>query len=218
MSPVGDYLSHSDSHFSFVLPEEATIRAAASECKSLFPQPQHLRLAFLIPGILRPEKSLHQVSVSEALDTFRINTLGPLLLAKYFSPFLPRKSQAPEPPGDGTLPDPSVIAIMSARVGSVSDNQLGGWFTYRASKAGVNSIVKSIDISLRQRCGDHATCIALHPGTVKTELSKDFWSSTPNEKLFDPAFAAEKLLRVVQQVGLDGRGRCWDWKGEEILP
>lgn len=107
---------------------------------------------------------------------------------------------------------------MSARVGSTTDNSLGGWYSYRASKAAVNSIVKSVDIYLRQRCGDSAMCVGLHPGTVKTDLSAEFWESTPKEKLFTPEFAAEKLVQVVRDVGLDGRGKCWDWRGQEIPP
>lgn len=107
---------------------------------------------------------------------------------------------------------------MSARVGSTSDNSLGGWYSYRASKAAVNSIAKSVDIFLRQRCGDKAMCVSLHPGTVKTGLSEEFWGSTPVEKLFSPEFSAEKMIEVVNTVGVEGRGRCWDWKGTEILP
>ncbi len=107
---------------------------------------------------------------------------------------------------------------MSARVGSTSDNSLGGWYSYRASKAAVNSIAKSVDIFLRQRCGDKAMCVSLHPGTVKTGLSEEFWGSTPVEKLFSPEFSVEKMIEVVNTVGVEGRGKCWDWKGTEILP
>ena len=107
---------------------------------------------------------------------------------------------------------------MSARVGSISDNNLGGWYSYRASKAAVNSIAKSIDIYLKQSCGDNAMAVALHPGTVKTALSEEFWGSMPKEKLFTPEFAAERLIQVVKNVGLDGRGKCWDWQGKEIEP
>lgn len=116
------------------------------------------------------------------------------------------------------LPASGVLALMSARVGSISDNSLGGWYSYRASKAAVNSIAKSIDISLKQRCGENAMCVSLHPGTVKTELSEEFWGSTPKEKLFTPESAAEKLVQVVKDLGLEGRGKCWDWEGKEIPP
>ena len=107
---------------------------------------------------------------------------------------------------------------MSARVGSITDNRLGGWYSYRASKAAVNSIAKSLDLYLEQRCGKNALCVTLHPGTVKSRLSKEFWGSTPKEKLFTPRFSAEKLIQVVKNVGLDGRGKCWDWDGKEIPP
>lgn len=82
----------------------------------------------------------------------------------------------------------------------------------------MNSIAKSVDIYLEQRCGEKAMCVSLHPGTVKTGLSEEFWASTPKEKLFTPEFAAERLIEVVKDMGVRGRGRCWDWKGEEIPP
>ena len=93
----------------------------------------------------------------------KINTLGPLLLSKHFSPFLARRSTKLESIPD--LPASSVLALMSARVGSTSDNRLGGWYSYRASKAAVNSIAKSVDIYLGQRCGDNAMCV------VRTSLA-----------------------------------------------
>ena len=157
-----------------------------------------------------------QVDFEDALATFRINTLGPLLLSKHFAPLLPRKSTRLDL--IDSLPASAVLALMSARVGSISDNILGGWYSYRASKAAVNSIAKSVDIYLKQRCGDNAMCVSLHPGTVKTGLSEEFWSSTPKEKLFTPEFAAERLCEVVKYTGLPGRGRCWDWEGKQIPP
>ena len=108
---------------------------------------------------------------------------------------------------------------MSARVGSISDNStLGGWYSYRASKAGVNQLARTFDIGLKQSAGEKAMCVALHPGTVKTGLSEEFWGNVMREKLFSAEFAAERLCEVVRGVGLEGRGRCWDWEGKEILP
>jgi len=121
-----------------------------------------LQLAFCIPGVLHPEKSPTQIDAANALSTFKINTLGPLLLSKHFTPFLPRKSNTLS--AYTWLPKVATFALMSARVGSISDNALGGWYSYRASKSAVNSIAKSIDIYLRQRCGGKAMCVALHPG------------------------------------------------------
>ncbi|CAL3964074.1 unnamed protein product [Diplocarpon coronariae] len=202
--------------------DESTISRAAEEAKSMFPpSSHHLHLAFSIPGILYPEKSPSQLSHENLTHTFAINTIGPLLLAKHFSPFLPKKSTtlpSAEECEDLGIPPQAVWLNMSARVGSTSDNGLGGWYSYRASKAGVNSISKSLDLYLRTRSGDKALAIAYHPGTVKTGLSKEFWGNVKEEKLFSPDFAVEKMLGVVRGAGLEGRGRCWDWSGREILP
>lgn len=199
----------------FSLLDENTISEAASHCKSRFSS-SYLRLAFCIPGILHAEKSPAQINAENALSTFKINTLGPLLLTKHFSNLLPRRSTTLE--RIPNLPASAVLALMSARVGSMTDNKLGGWYSYRASKAAVNSIAKSADIYLGQRCGGNAMCLSLHPGTVRTGLSEEFWASTQPGKLFTPEFAAEKLIQVVKDVGLDGRGKCWDWEGKEIPP
>ena len=199
--------------------DESTIASAAQYCSDRF-KSTHLHLAFLLPGILHPERSPAQITASEALSTFQINALGPLLLAKHFSPFLPTRSTSllvPEDQAD-TLPSCAVMALMSARVGSTSDNKLGGWYSYRASKAAVNSIAKSVDIFLQQKAKEKAMCIAMHPGTVKTGLSEEFWGSVKEEKLFSAEYAAERLLDVIRDLGVEGRGRCWDWEGKEIAP
>lgn len=204
------------SHYSPV--DEETIQAAASHASTLFPKKEaYLHLSLCLPGLLFPEKSPTQINHDDALLTFRTNTLGPMLLLKHFSPFLPRKATelATNTPG---LPAQATWATMSARVGSISDNQLGGWYSYRASKAGVNQLTKSFDNYLRTSAGEKAMSIALHPGTVKTGLSKEFWGNVKEGKLFTPDFAAEKLMEVVNSKGVEGRGRCWDWKGEEVPP
>ncbi|KAG9248068.1 hypothetical protein BJ878DRAFT_100743 [Calycina marina] len=201
--------------------DEKTIKRAAEEAELMFPKDKyHLRLAYSIPGILHPEKSPSQIDLKEIRDTFAVNTIGPLLIMKHFWEFLPTKStdiskQTPDTTG---LPPHSVWLNMSARVGSTSDNSLGGWYSYRASKAGVTSISKSFDNYLRNKSGDNAIAIAYHPGTVKTGLSKGFWQSVQNDKLFAPEWAVDKMVGVANSVGVERRGRCWDWKGEEVLP
>jgi NAD(P)-dependent dehydrogenase (short-subunit alcohol dehydrogenase family) len=108
---------------------------------------------------------------------------------------------------------------MAARVGSTTDNRAGGWYGYRASKAAVISFTRTFDLRLRAVAGPAAIAIALHPGTVRTGLSEPFWNGVPPEKLFSPDFAAECLVRVATSLDVDrGRGRCWDWKGQEIPP
>jgi len=197
--------------------DEQTIADAAASCDDLFPKKQnYLHMGFVLTGILFPEKSPQQIEYDDALLTFKTNTLGPMMMLKHFSPFLPRKStRLSESSG---LPKSAVWATMSARVGSITDNGLGGWYSYRSSKAAVNQMTKTFDNYLRTAAGDNAMAISLHPGTVKTGLSKEFWSNVKEEKLFSPEFSAEKLIDVVCSRGKEDRGKCWDWKGEEIPP
>lgn len=208
--------------------DETTIADAAAHCKSRFPSSKdaisHLHAAFVIPGILYPEKAPSQLEADKTLRTFQVNTIGPMLMLKHFSPFLPRKSTAlpsAEEVGDGLPAAYATWLTMSARVGSISDNALGGWYSYRSSKAAVNQVVKTFDAYLKISAGDKAMAMAYHPGTVKTCLSKDFWDNVKDEKLFSPAFATEKLLEVVRSHEgnlAERRGKCWDWKSEEIKP
>ncbi|KAL8904443.1 MAG: hypothetical protein Q9171_007046, partial [Xanthocarpia ochracea] len=172
--------------------DESTLTAATSHIHTLFPPSTHyLHLAFCTPGILHPEKSPAQISYASALETLKVNTLGPLMLLKHFSPFLPRKSTLLASSASSPLPRHATFAIMSARVGSITDNTLGGWYSYRASKAGVNQIVKTFDLHLRHTSGEKAICVGLHPGTVKTGLSREFWGNVKKEKLFEAEWVAE---------------------------
>ncbi len=144
------------------------------------------------------------------------------MLMKYFEGFLPRKAAHLDlDQGNGAqlaMPSHAVWVNMGARVGSVTDNRLGGWYSYRSSKAAVNSLTKSLDHQLVTRSGGKAMAISYHPGTVKTSLSREFWSSVANDTLLDPEVAVEKMADVVTGVGLEQRGRCWDYKGEEVPP
>jgi NAD(P)-dependent dehydrogenase (short-subunit alcohol dehydrogenase family) len=205
--------------WSWSLVDESTIADAAATCKEQF-NSHSLQLAFIVPGVLFPEKSPTQVNADDALLTFQTNTLGPLLMLKHFSPFLPRKSATPSQDEDEMkgLPSIASTAIMSARVGSISDNRLGGWYSYRASKAGVNQLVKTFDNHLKMASGENAMAVALHPGTVKTGLSKEFWGNVKKEKLFERDWVAERLVDVVKGVGMEGRGKIWDWDGKEVSP
>lgn len=194
--------------------DESSVASAASVAKDMFPRDQfHLRLAFALPGVLTVEKSPEKVDFDLARKAFEVNALGGLMLSKYFMGFMPRKVDE----STEGLPKHAVWVNMSARVGSTSDNRSGGWFSYRGSKAAVNSITKALDIHLRNR-GGGSMAVAYHPGTVKTEFTKQFWGSVSEEKLFDVDDAAEKMRRVVWGLQRDDGGKCWDWKGEEILP
>jgi NAD(P)-dependent dehydrogenase (short-subunit alcohol dehydrogenase family) len=207
-------------HATLISKEEGTITEAAAACREKFPTSSHgLHLAFVVPGILHPEKSPAQIDADEALLTFRTNTLGPMLMMKHFSGFLAKKKSeyATKEDLEG-LPPISTMAFMSARVGSISDNHLGGWYSYRASKAAVNQLVKTFDNHLKTASGEKAMSIALHPGTVKTEFSEEFWGGVKKDKLFEKEWVAEQLVNVVNNVGIEGRGRCWDWNGKEVMP
>jgi len=209
---------------------ESSIAEEAARCKQLFPAKSdgssHLHLAFLIPGLLHPERSPHQLDLANIEETFRVNTFSHLLFLKHFGGFLPKKSTKGLEDGEmfkGVPKGHATWAAMSARVGSTSDNTLGGWYSYRASKAAVNSLVRTFDRHLIASAGEKAVAVSLHPGTVKTGLSKEFWSNVKEGKLFEKEFAARRLIEVVNGFGGKagaerGRGRCWDWKGEEIAP
>lgn len=197
--------------------DEQTVADAAQQVSGVLDKKSsYLHLSMSIPGILFPEKAPSQIDYDDALLTFRTNTLGPMMLLKHFSAFLPRKATKLEKL-EG-LPGRAVWANMSARVGSITDNALGGWYSYRASKAALNQATKTFDNFLKTSAGENAMSITLHPGTVKTGLSKEFWGNVKEGKLFSPEFSAEKLLEVVNSRTLEDRGKCWDWKGEEVPP
>jgi NAD(P)-dependent dehydrogenase (short-subunit alcohol dehydrogenase family) len=132
------------------------------------------------------------------------NTVVPALVAKYFLPKLSKTNR-------------SVFAALSARVGSISDNRLGGWYAYRASKAALNMIIKTAAIEM-QRVNKHAIVVGLHPGTVDSALSKPFQARVPEDRLFTPAYAADRLITVLGQLQPADTGQCWDWQGLPIQP
>ena len=151
---------------------------------------------------LSPEKSWRTLDSTAMERAFRINTIGPALIAKHFLPLLASDAK-------------SVFACLSARVGSIGDNRLGGWYAYRASKAALNMMIKSLSIELKRR-NPAAICVGLHPGTVDTPLSEPFQANVPDGKLFAPARAADALLSVID--GLDGKdsGDVFAWDGQRI--
>lgn len=150
-----------------------------------------------------------------------------MLLMKHLYQFLPKRTTpAFEPTAKDLneinnplpLPTHAIYAMMAARVGSITDNSSGGWYSYRASKAAVYQLAKTFDLFLRGRCGPRALAVALHPGTVRTNFTREFQDG---RQMLEPGDSARMLLDflVGLQAGEDGgRGRCWDWKGEEVLP
>jgi NAD(P)-dependent dehydrogenase (short-subunit alcohol dehydrogenase family) len=151
-----------------------------------------------------PERALKQLDAERLAHSFAINAIGPALVLRHFAPLLPREGR-------------SAIACLSARVGSISDNRTGGWYGYRASKAALNQIVRTAAIEIA-RTHPQALCVALHPGTVDTPLSKPFQRGVPADRLFAPDFAAERLLAVLDGLTPAQSGRCFAWDGQEIAP
>ncbi len=185
---------------------ERTVREAASIAAAEGP----LDLVIVATGILHdsagvfPEKSLRNIDAGVMADVLRINTMGPALVAKHFLPLLR--------PGHK-----SVFAALSARVGSIADNRLGGWTSYRASKAALNMVLKTLSIEHARRFPDSAV-IGLHPGTVDTDLSKPFQRNVPEGSLQRAKDSVASMLRVIEGATSDSSGRVFDFRGEEILP
>lgn len=164
-----------------------------------------LRLVIDATGFLHdaeqmPEKSWRQIDAAKLARAFALNAIGPALMMKHVLPSLPRTGKA-------------VFATLSARVGSIGDNRLGGWYGYRASKAALNQFVRTAAIELTRRAPD-AICIALHPGTVATPLSQPF--AAVGLEIHTSEVAAGHLLRVIDRLTADANGGFFDWRGNTV--
>jgi NAD(P)-dependent dehydrogenase (short-subunit alcohol dehydrogenase family) len=183
--------------------DEASIEAAAAQAKTL----GTVRLVIVASGMLhdnaaRPERTWAELRPEALMKLFAVNAIGPALVARHFLPLLPRNGR-------------SVFASISARVGSIEDNRLGGWHSYRASKAALNMLLKTLSIELKRR-NPSAICVGLHPGTVDTALSKPFQGSVAPGKLFSPDQSAAHLLRVIEQLTPADSGAVFAWDGSRI--
>ena len=151
-----------------------------------------------------PEKRIEEVSSDQFLETIRINTLIPTLIARSFYKKLKKNDKA-------------TLAFLSARVGSITDNRSGGWYSYRASKAALNMVIKNLSIELR-RYNKELVVIGLHPGTVDSRLSQPFQKNLEDSKIFSADFSVLKLSSVIDSLDIDDSGKCIAWDGEDILP
>lgn len=154
---------------------------------------------FLSDEIIKPEKSIKSLDAQNMAKLFELNAIGPALLMKHFTPLMPRNAR-------------SIFATLSARVGSIGDNSLGGWYSYRASKTALNMFLKctAIEVSRNKK---QALCVALHPGTVETSLSDPFAS---DRERFSPEDSAIQMLQVLDGLTPDQTGIFWDYKGDPI--
>ena len=154
-------------------------------------------------GDLQPEKTISSLDLDNFQKVFNVNTFAPALLLKVFFPLIKRNSDA-------------LIGVLSARVGSISDNRIGGWYAYRASKAALNMIIKTAAIELERR-DKTAKLIGLHPGTVDTNLSKPFQGGAPKGKIFTPPQSINYLTKVIDSTTPQDTGKIFDWQGKEII-
>lgn len=182
--------------------DEASVEAAAS---AIAATGLPLRLLLIASGVLhgpgmQPEKSLSALNPAALAQAFAVNATGPALLLKHLLPLLPRQGRA-------------VCAALSARVGSIGDNQLGGWYAYRASKAALNQLVHSAAIELRRQ-RPQALCVVLHPGTVDTGLSAPF--AKAGLQVRSAEVAAAQLLAVLDGLAPQHSGGFYDWQGKEV--
>lgn len=188
--------------FAFDLTDETSIASAAGRIGG------DVSLVFVATGVLsdgpdfQPEKTYKAQDPAAYAHAFAINTTGPALIGKHFLPLLPRRERA-------------VFAALSARVGSIGDNRLGGWHAYRASKAALNMILRNFAIELG-RTHPQAVVAALHPGTVATDLSAPFTGMRDGQHLFTPGEAAGHLLCVIDSLGPADSGQAFAWDGQPI--
>ncbi len=153
-------------------------------------------------GTLQPEKSLRHINADRLLHYFQVNSIGAILLFKHIQPLIKHQDRA-------------IIATISAKVGSISDNQLGGWYGYRASKAALNMLIKTTAIEYKRTC-PQAILVALHPGTTDTQLSLPFQGNISPEKLFPVDRTVAQLWRVLEELNPNDSGEFFSWDGSKL--
>jgi NAD(P)-dependent dehydrogenase (short-subunit alcohol dehydrogenase family) len=151
---------------------------------------------------MQPEKRLADINFDDMLLALDVNALSMMRLAIELEPLL-------------SASDTPQFVSLSARVGSIEDNQLGGWYAYRASKAALNMLLRTLAIEWARKM-PKISCVALHPGTVATDLSAPFTNNTPDSKVFRPAECADHLLEVIDQLGPEQNGGFYAWDGKEV--
>jgi NAD(P)-dependent dehydrogenase (short-subunit alcohol dehydrogenase family) len=184
--------------------DAASIAAAAADL------PAPLRLLIVATGALhggrlgQPEKTYRALDAEALIESYRINTVGPALVAQAMLPRLAPRGR-------------SVFAAISARVGSIGDNHTGGWHAYRASKAALNMILRNLAIETARRA-PQTLCVGLHPGTVDSDLSRPFQRNVAEGRLFSPAVSAAHLLSVIDRLQPQDNGTVLAWDGTTIPP
>ena len=184
--------------------DEASLVTAVAALGDAVPTRVFVTTGMLHDDRQRPERSWRDLDGDALARSFMINTIAPALVAKHVLPRLPRDVHA-------------VFAVLGARVGSIGDNRTGGWHGYRASKAALAMMIRTLAIELR-RTHPLAVCVALHPGTVDTPMSVPFQRAVPTEKLFTPEYAADRLIAVAEGLTPADSGGHFAWDGARIDP
>lgn len=189
--------------FAFDLADEASIAAAAETMRSEPPEWVIIATGVLtLPDGTGPERTYKRLDPVAMAEVFALNTIGPALIAKHMLAIMPRGSAF-------------TLAALSARVGSISDNRLGGWHSYRASKAALNMLLRNFALEMARTHPD-SVIVGLHPGTVDSALSQPFQSGLPDGQLTAPHQAANNLLEVLAGFGPEQSGRVFDFRGAEV--
>jgi NAD(P)-dependent dehydrogenase (short-subunit alcohol dehydrogenase family) len=189
--------------FAFDLADEATIAAAAQMMRTEPPEWVIVATGVLtLPDGTGPERTFKRLDPVTMAQVFALNTIGPSLIAKHMLPLMPRDERF-------------VFAALSARVGSISDNGLGGWHSYRASKAALNMLIKNFALEMG-RSHKQGVIVGLHPGTVDSALSQPYQSNLPGGQLTEPKAAAGNLLGVLAGLAPEASGKVFDFRGDEV--
>jgi len=152
---------------------------------------------------INPEKSINGIDFESLKDVFQVNVFGPILLVKNLLPLI-KKSQGVK------------IVFLTARVGSISDNELGGWYSYRSSKSALNMMIRNLSIELQRANKEHIV-IGIHPGTVKSHLSEPFLRHVKHN-IFSPRESVELMSQVISNISQKDSGKCFDFSGKVIEP
>ena len=191
-------------HFSIDIENESSIENAAKSVEETNFDEIIIASGLLHTNEFGPEKSIKDLKADNILKVLNVNTVGPAIIGKYFLPLLNKDNK-------------SVMAFLSARVGSISENKLGGWYAYRASKSALNQVIKTFSIELK-RTNPKAIIIGLQPGTVDSELSAPFKRSVSNNKLFSAEYSVSQLIGVIERADESSSGNLISWDGEIISP
>ena len=201
---VNSHTSKKIYSFDIDIESQESIEKAASYLEGCYLDRVIIASGVLHTESFQPEKSIKDLNYETLSKVYSVNTIGPALVGKYFLPLLNKENK-------------SVMAFLSARVGSISDNKVGGWYSYRSSKSALNQIAKNFSIEMK-RSNPNAVILALQPGTVESKFSEPFKKNISKDKLFSPDFSVDMMSKVIESANSSSSGNLIAWDGEVISP